>query len=35
MMLGHNTGLAKNYYRPSERELLEEYIKAIDQLNNQ
>jgi integrase len=32
MMLGHNTGLAKNYYRPSERELLEEYIKAIDHL---
>jgi hypothetical protein len=31
-MLGHNTGLAKNYYRPSERELLEEYIKAIDHL---
>ena len=32
MMLGHNTGLAKNYYRPSERELFEEYIKAIDSL---
>jgi hypothetical protein len=32
MMLGHNTGLAKNYYRPSERELLEEYIKAVDDL---
>ena len=32
MMLGHNTGLAKNYYRPHQRELLEEYIKAIDHL---
>ena len=32
MMLGHKTGLTKNYYRPSERELLEEYIKAVDHL---
>ena len=32
MMLGHNIGSGKNYYRPHQRELLEEYIKAIDLL---
>lgn len=29
MLLGHNTGLARNYYRPNENEILNEYYKAI------
>jgi hypothetical protein len=32
MLLGHNTGMAKNYYRPSEREMLDEYLKAVNLL---
>ena len=32
MMLGHNTGMAKNYYRPSEQEILDEYLKAVNLL---
>jgi len=32
MLLGHDTGLAENYYRPSESELLEDYVKAIPDL---
>jgi hypothetical protein len=29
ILMGHNVGLAENYYRPNERELLEDYLKAI------
>lgn len=32
MLLGHTTGLDDNYYRPSQEEVLEEYLKAIDLL---
>ena len=32
MLLGHDTGLNMNYYRPSEKELLEEYQKAVPDL---
>jgi len=32
MLLGHNVGLAENYYRPNEAELLEEYLKASTDL---
>ncbi len=28
-LLGHNTGLAMSYYKPTETELLREYRKAI------
>jgi integrase len=28
-MMGHNTGLSENYYRPTEQELLNEYLKAV------
>jgi hypothetical protein len=28
MLMGHNVGLAENYYRPTESELLKEYLKA-------
>jgi integrase len=32
MLLGHQVGLEKNYLRPSEQEMLSEYMKAIDLL---
>ncbi|MGA6921828.1 MAG: hypothetical protein WBY22_02785 [Nitrososphaeraceae archaeon] len=30
MLLGHHTGLEENYYRPEERDLLNEYLKCVD-----
>ncbi|MCH7560603.1 MAG: tyrosine-type recombinase/integrase [Thaumarchaeota archaeon] len=33
MLMGHSTGLANNYYRIPEKELLEEYTKAIQDLS--
>lgn len=33
ILMGHATGLADNYYRISEQELLEEYLKATNDLN--
>jgi len=32
MLLGHDVGLANSYYKPTEKELLEKYLKAIDLL---
>jgi integrase len=32
LLLGHNIGLSNSYYRPSENELLEDYLKAVDSL---
>ncbi len=32
MLLGHDTGLSMSYYRPSEKTLLEDYLKAVDLL---
>jgi hypothetical protein len=32
MLLGHTVGLADNYYRPQESELLDEYLKAVPDL---
>lgn len=32
MLLGHNIDLVGSYYRPTEREMLEEYQKAVDNL---
>jgi len=32
MLLGHDTGLSMNYYRPSMETLLEDYLKAVDLL---
>jgi integrase len=32
MLLGHKIGLASAYYRPSEDEMLNEYLKAVDNL---
>ena len=33
ILMGHSTGLARNYYRITEKELLEEYVKAIQNLS--
>jgi integrase len=30
MLLGHDTGLSMNYYRPSLKTLMEDYVKAVD-----
>jgi hypothetical protein len=32
MLLGHNIGLTSAYYKPTEDEMLEEYMKAVDNL---
>jgi hypothetical protein len=32
ILLGHDIGISKSYYKPSEQELLEDYVKAIDLL---
>jgi len=32
ILMGHDVGLAENYYRPSEDELLESYLKAVPEL---
>lgn len=32
MLLGHKIGLASCYYRPSEEEMLAEYMKAVNNL---
>jgi hypothetical protein len=32
ILMGHDIGLADSYYKPSERELLEDYIKSVDLL---
>lgn len=32
ILMGHDIGLANSYYKPSEQELLQDYIKAIDLL---
>lgn len=32
MLIGHNTGLERSYYKPTDAELLAEYLKALDLL---
>ena len=32
MLMGHNIGLAANYYRPTEEELMDYYAKAVADL---
>ena len=32
MLLGHSIGLDDKYYRPTQAQLLEEYLKAVDLL---
>jgi hypothetical protein len=31
-LMGHRVGVASNYYKPSEKELLEAYVKAVSEL---
>jgi hypothetical protein len=33
MFMGHDTGLEKSYYKPSEKELLDDYLRAVDFLS--
>jgi hypothetical protein len=30
--MGHNIGLSKSYYRPTQHEVLQDYLKALDNL---
>ena len=30
--MGHDTGLEKSYYKPSEKDILEDYLKVVDLL---
>ena len=32
MLMGHNIGLSKSCYKPTEKELLEDYLNAINLL---
>ena len=32
ILMGHDIGLANSYYKPTERELLEDYLKAVNLL---
>ncbi len=32
-LMGHSTGISDSYYRPTEKELLEDYYKVVDHLS--
>ena len=32
-MMGHSTGISESYYRPTENDLLQEYLKCVDALS--
>lgn len=32
-LMGHSTGVSNSYFKPTERELLDDYLKAVDALN--
>ena len=32
ILLGHNIGLSGAYYKPTEKEILNDYLKAVDGL---
>ncbi len=32
MLLGHNIGLSGSYYKPTEKQILEDYLKTVDYL---
>jgi integrase len=32
LLMGHSVGISDSYYRPTEKDLLEEYLKAVDAL---
>jgi hypothetical protein len=31
-LMGHSTGISDSYYRPTEKELLDDYLKIVDHL---
>jgi hypothetical protein len=31
-LMGHSTGISDSYYRPTESELLEDYLKVVDHI---
>lgn len=33
LTIGHDIGVSKSYYKPTEREILEDYLKAVDLLS--
>ncbi len=33
LTMGHDIGVSKSYYKPTEREILEDYLKAVDLLS--
>jgi hypothetical protein len=33
ILMGHSTGISDSYYRATEEELLEDYLKAVDFLS--
>jgi hypothetical protein len=32
ILMGHNIGISKSYYKPQEKEVMEDYLKAVDSL---
>ncbi|MGH9953288.1 MAG: hypothetical protein ACRD5J_16850 [Nitrososphaeraceae archaeon] len=32
ILLSHSTGISESYYRPTERELFDDYLRVVDQL---
>ena len=32
ILMGHSTGISDSYYRPTENDLLEDYLKVVDKL---
>jgi len=33
MCMGHNIGISKSYYKPTQKEILEDYLKAVEMLS--
>ena len=31
-LMGHSTGISDSYYRPTEKDLLDDYLQVVDQL---
>jgi hypothetical protein len=31
-LMGHSTGISDSYYRPTQKDHLDDYLKAVDQL---
>ena len=33
--MGHDLGISQSYWKPTEKEVLEDYLKAVGPINNQ